>query len=258
MLQHAAFFSFSFSAVTSVEVKPVCFSSLQFRNQYDNDVTVWSPQVSSTAPGSLCQGRGWQVYDHSIKGGVHPCAHHHICSNARLLLMFRWLLLKHLCELWGFNVVFTLCGVYTALSLCCMVFIPYICVMFILCGIYTVWCLSCAVFTSCGVCIVWRLHCGLCGVYTVWFLLSQGRIHQIEYAMEAVKQGSATVGLKSRTHAVLVALKVFVTVQILSTTTHTHTFHHCHTHTHKPFGWSTPGRAPDRWECTLFSSLYCS
>lgn len=36
----------------------------------------------------------------------------------------------------------------------------------------------------------------------------QGRIHQIEYAMEAVKQGSATVGLKSKVHAVLVALKV--------------------------------------------------
>lgn len=35
----------------------------------------------------------------------------------------------------------------------------------------------------------------------------QGRIHQIEYAEEAVKQGSATVGLKSATHAVLVALK---------------------------------------------------
>jgi len=35
----------------------------------------------------------------------------------------------------------------------------------------------------------------------------QGRLHQLEYAMEAVKQGSATVGLKSRTHAVLVALK---------------------------------------------------
>ncbi|KAF3829965.1 hypothetical protein GH733_001390, partial [Mirounga leonina] len=35
----------------------------------------------------------------------------------------------------------------------------------------------------------------------------EGRIHQIEYAMEAVKQGSATVGLKSKTHAVLVALK---------------------------------------------------
>lgn len=35
----------------------------------------------------------------------------------------------------------------------------------------------------------------------------QGRIHQIEYAMEAVKQGSATVGVKSKTHAVIVALK---------------------------------------------------
>ncbi|XP_076820888.1 proteasome subunit alpha type-1-like [Clavelina lepadiformis] len=40
---------------------------------------------------------------------------------------------------------------------------------------------------------------------TVWS--PQGRIHQIEYAMEAVKQGAATVGLKSNTHAVLVALK---------------------------------------------------
>jgi len=37
--------------------------------------------------------------------------------------------------------------------------------------------------------------------------------------MEAVKQGSATVGLKSKTHAVLVALKVlFTTVQLC----------HCH------------------------------
>ncbi|XP_045658392.1 LOW QUALITY PROTEIN: proteasome subunit alpha type-1-like [Ursus americanus] len=35
----------------------------------------------------------------------------------------------------------------------------------------------------------------------------QGKIHQIGYAVEAVKQGSATVGLKSKTHAVLVALK---------------------------------------------------
>jgi len=35
----------------------------------------------------------------------------------------------------------------------------------------------------------------------------QGRLHQVEYALEAVKQGSATVGLKSNTHAVLVALK---------------------------------------------------
>lgn len=35
----------------------------------------------------------------------------------------------------------------------------------------------------------------------------QGRIFQIEYAMEAVKQGSAAVGLKSKTHAVLATLK---------------------------------------------------
>lgn len=35
----------------------------------------------------------------------------------------------------------------------------------------------------------------------------QGKIYQIEYAMEAVKQGSATVGLKSSDFAVLVALK---------------------------------------------------
>lgn len=40
---------------------------------------------------------------------------------------------------------------------------------------------------------------------TVWS--PQGRLHQVEYAMEAVKQGSATVGLKNSTHAVLVALK---------------------------------------------------
>jgi len=42
----------------------------------------------------------------------------------------------------------------------------------------------------------------------VFNVFNQGRIHQIEYAMEAVKQGSATVGLKSKTHAILVALKV--------------------------------------------------
>jgi|UniRef100_A0A7S4GK14 20S proteasome subunit alpha 6 len=35
----------------------------------------------------------------------------------------------------------------------------------------------------------------------------QGRLHQVEYAMEAVKQGSATVGAKCKTHTVLVALK---------------------------------------------------
>ncbi|XP_065310549.1 proteasome subunit alpha type-1 [Dermacentor albipictus] len=40
---------------------------------------------------------------------------------------------------------------------------------------------------------------------TVWS--PQGRLHQVEYAMEAVKQGSATIGLKSDTHAVLLALK---------------------------------------------------
>jgi 20S proteasome subunit alpha 6 len=40
---------------------------------------------------------------------------------------------------------------------------------------------------------------------TVWS--PQGRIHQIEYAMEAVKQGSATVALRSKTHVVTVALK---------------------------------------------------
>jgi len=40
---------------------------------------------------------------------------------------------------------------------------------------------------------------------TVWS--PQGRIHQIEYAMEAVKQGSAAVGVKSKTHAVLATLK---------------------------------------------------
>lgn len=40
---------------------------------------------------------------------------------------------------------------------------------------------------------------------TVWS--PQGRIHQLEYAMEAVKQGSATVGLKNKTHAILLALK---------------------------------------------------
>jgi len=35
----------------------------------------------------------------------------------------------------------------------------------------------------------------------------QGRIFQVEYAQEAVKQGSVVVGIVSRTHAVLVGLK---------------------------------------------------
>ena len=47
-----------------------------------------------------------------------------------------------------------------------------------------------------------------CSMTPRYYILFQGRIHQIEYAMEAVKQGSAAVGLKSKTHAILVALKV--------------------------------------------------
>ncbi|XP_053616431.1 proteasome subunit alpha type-1 [Plodia interpunctella] len=40
---------------------------------------------------------------------------------------------------------------------------------------------------------------------TVWS--PQGRLHQVEYAMEAVKLGSATVGLKNKQYAILIALK---------------------------------------------------
>jgi 20S proteasome alpha/beta subunit len=37
----------------------------------------------------------------------------------------------------------------------------------------------------------------------------QGRIFQVEYAQEAVKQGSVVVGIVSKTHAVLAALKAW-------------------------------------------------
>jgi len=40
---------------------------------------------------------------------------------------------------------------------------------------------------------------------TVWS--PQGRLHQVEYAMEAVKQGSAVIGLKSKYFVVICALK---------------------------------------------------
>lgn len=43
------------------------------------------------------------------------------------------------------------------------------------------------------------------GDTTTWS--PQGRIHQIEYAMEAVTQGSAVVGIKSKTHALVATVK---------------------------------------------------
>lgn len=46
----------------------------------------------------------------------------------------------------------------------------------------------------------------------------QGRIFQVEYAHEAVKQGSVVVGLTSKTHVVMVALKV----RILGCSSDTH------------------------------------
>lgn len=35
----------------------------------------------------------------------------------------------------------------------------------------------------------------------------QGKLHQVEYALEAVKQGSAAIGMRSKTHAILLTLK---------------------------------------------------
>ena len=40
---------------------------------------------------------------------------------------------------------------------------------------------------------------------TVWS--PQGRLHQVEYAMEVVTQGTACLGLRSKTHVVLAGLK---------------------------------------------------
>ena len=44
----------------------------------------------------------------------------------------------------------------------------------------------------------------------------QGRIFQVEYAQEAVKQGSVVVGVVSKTHAVLAAIKVLKLVPLLT------------------------------------------
>lgn len=43
-----------------------------------------------------------------------------------------------------------------------------------------------------------------------------GRLYQVEYASEAVKQGSATVGVKNATHVVLAALKRSPTAELSS------------------------------------------
>jgi len=52
-----------------------------------------------------------------------------------------------------------------------------------------------------------------------WHSSPQGRIFQVEYAQEAVKQGSVVVGLVSKTHAVLAALKVATLFMLYSLAT---------------------------------------
>jgi 20S proteasome subunit alpha 6 len=49
---------------------------------------------------------------------------------------------------------------------------------------------------------------------TTW--APQGRLFQVEYAMETVKQGAPTVGLKNKTHVVLAALKRSPTAELSS------------------------------------------
>ncbi|KAG0142054.1 hypothetical protein CROQUDRAFT_663069, partial [Cronartium quercuum f. sp. fusiforme G11] len=37
--------------------------------------------------------------------------------------------------------------------------------------------------------------------------LPQGHLHQVEYVLEAIKQGSASIGLRNKTHVLLLVLK---------------------------------------------------
>jgi hypothetical protein len=55
-----------------------------------------------------------------------------------------------------------------------------------------------------------RFHAALEPFVLIMPSSPQGRIFQVEYAQEAVKQGSVVVGIVSKTHAVLAALKVRV------------------------------------------------
>lgn len=51
----------------------------------------------------------------------------------------------------------------------------------------------------------------------------QGRIFQIEYAAEAVKQGSVVVGIASKTHVVLCAIKARYASETCSAQTNRYT-----------------------------------